>query len=80
MTGQSENAKGVARNPQSAVDFRLGPNSFDCSGRRGVPFAPGLMTGRRTMQHHDLVSDGFLAVTTAGILLLYSAVVALALS
>jgi hypothetical protein len=39
------------------------------------------MIGRRTMHHHhDLVSDGFLAVTTAGILLLYSAVVALALS
>jgi hypothetical protein len=30
--------------------------------------------------HHDFVSDGFLAVTTAGFVLLYSALVALALS
>jgi hypothetical protein len=32
------------------------------------------------MRHHDFLSDGFLAVTTAGVVLLYSALLALALS
>ena len=32
------------------------------------------------MLHHDFVSDGFVALATAGLVLLYSAVVALALT
>jgi hypothetical protein len=32
------------------------------------------------MHHHDFLSDGFLAVTAAGFVLLYSALLALALS
>jgi hypothetical protein len=40
----------------------------------------GIRSGRRTMRDHDFVSDGFLAVTAAGLVLLCSSLLTFAFS
>jgi hypothetical protein len=54
--------------------------SFCSSGRGTIEAVSSTPSGRCTMRNHDFVSDGFLAVTAASLVLLCSGLLAIALS
>src|SRR3979409_1388089 len=54
--------------------------SFCSSGRGTIEAVSSTPSGRCTMRNHDFVSDGFLAVTAASLVLLCSGLLAIAFS
>src|SRR5216683_7738686 len=67
---------GIARNLFDA----LRGISFCSSGRWTIEAVSSTPSGRCTMRNHDFVSDGFLAVTAASLVLLCSGLLAIAFS